>query len=276
MALWLSLGVVIRFAPVGKGERDMAVARGAVRRVQVSTKPPIVSRALAEVVGTAFLTGIGTAAVVSTEHLIAAGKGALTQADLGFIALAFALALAIGVYSIGKVSDCHVNPAVTTAMLVTRRITPQDAVVYYVAQVIGAILGSLGVLAIWGTDVAKSTSLGVASFASPTSSFQAMVAEAIGAFILLFVITAMAYDPRTPAGWAGLIIGLTLGVVILMMGPVTGASLNPARSFGPMLIKAIFGGKVDWGQLWVYIVGPVVGGVLGALAYDWISGAKRA
>jgi glycerol uptake facilitator protein len=254
----------------------MAAARGAARRVQVSTGPTILYKAVAELVGTAFLTGIGTAAVVSTEKLIAAGKVPLTQADLGFIALAFALALAISVYSIGKVSGCHVNPAVTTAMVVSGRMTIMDAAWYYVAQVVGAIIGSLGVLAIWGADVAKTTSLGVASFAPPTSSFQAMVAEAIGTFIFVFVITAMAGDPRAPAGWAGLIIGLTLGVVILMMGAVTGASLNPARSFGPMLVKTIFGGKVDWGQLWVYIVGPVVGGALGALAYDWITGAKRA
>ncbi len=254
----------------------MAAAKGAVRRVQVSAGPTTVTKFAAEAIGTAFLTGIGTAAIVSTEKLMTAGKVALTQADLGFIALAFALALAISVYSIGKVSGCHLNPAVTTAMLVSGRMSLSDAVVYYVAQVVGGIVGSLGVLAIWGTDVAKSTSLGVAAFASPTSSFQAMVAEAIGAFIFLFVITAMAGDPRAPAGWAGLIIGLTLGVVILMMGPVTGASLNPARSFGPMLVRAIFGGKVDWGQIWVYIVGPVVGGVLGTLAYDWVSNAKRA
>jgi glycerol uptake facilitator protein len=256
----------------------MAAARGPARRVQVSTGPTTATKLVAEAVGTAFLTGIGTAAVVSTEKLIAAapGKVSLTQADLGFIALAFAFALAVSVYSIGKVSGCHVNPAVTTAMLVTGRMTLPVALGYYGAQVVGAVVGSLGVLAIWGTDVAKSTSLGVASFAPPTSSLQAAIAEAIGTFIFLFVITAMAGDPRAPAGWAGLVIGLTLGVVILMMGAVTGASLNPARSFGPMLVKTIFGGKVDWGQLWVYIVGPVVGGALGALAYDWVSGAKRA
>jgi glycerol uptake facilitator protein len=270
----LSLRVLVdRFIATGKGERDMAAAKGAVRRVQVSTGPTMITRFAAEAIGTAFLTGIGTAAVVSTEKLVGKGTG---PADLLVVALAFALALAIAVHSIGKVSGCHVNPAVTTAMVVSGRMPLMDALWYYAAQVIGAVVGSLGVLAIWGTGVAKTTSLGVASFAPPTSSFQAMVAEAIGAFIFLFVITAMAADPRAPAGWAGLVIGLTLGVVILMMGPVTGASLNPARSFGPMLVKTIFGGKVDWGQIWVYIVGPIVGGALGTLAYDWVSNAKRA
>jgi glycerol uptake facilitator protein len=256
----------------------MAAARGAARKVQASAGATMLTKLVAEAIGTAFLTGIGTAAVVSTEHLSAAGKAPITQADLGFIALAFALALAISVYSIGKVSGCHVNPAVTTAMLVTGRISITDAVGYYVAQVVGAIVGSLGVIVIWGADVAKTTSMGVAAYASPTTAVQAAIAEAIGTFIFLFVITAMAGDPRAPAGWAGLIIGLTLGVVILMMGAVTGGSLNPARSFGPMLVQALFGGgaKVHWEQLIVYIVGPVVGGVLGALAYDWVSGAKRA
>jgi glycerol uptake facilitator protein len=251
----------------------MAAAKGAVRRVQVSAGPTTVTKFAAEAVGTALLTGIGTAAVVSTQKLVGKGVG---PADLLVVALAFALALAGAIYSIGKVSGAHVNPAVTTAMVVSGRMNIADAAVYYVAQIIGAVVGSLGVLAIWGTDVAKTTTLGVASFAPPTSSVQAMVAEAIGAFIFLFVITAMAGDPRAPAGWAGLVIGLTLGVVILMMGPVTGASLNPARSFGPMLVKTIFGGKVDWGQIWVYIVGPIVGGTLGTLAYDWVAKAKRA
>jgi glycerol uptake facilitator protein len=256
----------------------MAAARGAARRVQVSTGPTMLTKLAAEAIGTAFLTGIGTAAVVSTEKLAAAGKAPITQADLGFIALAFALALAISVYSIGKVSGAHVNPAVTTAMLVTGRIAINDAIGYWVAQVVGGIVGSLGVLVIWGADVAKTTSMGVAAYVAPTSALQAGVAEAIGTFIFLFVIIAMAGDPRAPAGWAGLIIGLTLGLVILMMGAVTGGSLNPARSFGPMLVQTIFGGgsRVHWGQIIVYSVGPVVGGALGALAYDWVSGAKRA
>jgi glycerol uptake facilitator protein len=254
----------------------MSAARSATRRVQVSTAPSDTQKLAAELVGTAFLTGIGTSAVVATEKLLAAGKTSLSEADLGFIAFAFALALAIAIYSIGKVSGGHFNPAVTVAMLATRRIEPAQAGLYFAAQLVGAIIGSLGVIVIWGTSVAKSTSLGVTSFSSPTNAFQAAVAEAIGAFIFLFVITAMAADPRAPAGWAGLIIGLTLGVVILMMGPVTGASLNPARSFGPMLVKTIFGGKVDWGQIWVYLIGPIVGGVLGAFAYDVIADTRRA
>lgn len=258
----------------------MAGARpsAARRQVRASVEFGVPQKFVAEMLGTGFLTLIGCAAVTSTNTLMNSAKGhpALTQADLGIIGLAFAIGLAISVYAIGKVSGCHINPAITIGFWLTGRIEASLAIIYIVAQFIGAILAGLGILVIYGTQAATQTSMGVTSYAPPTAGWQAFVAELIGTFIFMFVITALAVDPRSPTGWAGLIIGLTLGVVILMMGPVTGASLNPARSFGPMLIKAIFGGKVDWGQLWVYIVGPVVGGVLGALAYDWISGAKRA
>ena len=255
----------------------MSAARSATRRVQVSTAPSDTQKLAAELAGTAFLTGIGTSAVVATEKLLAAGKTSLSEADLGFIAFAFALALAISIYSIGKVSGGHVNPAVTLAILATRRMEAWLAGLYIIAPFVGATVGALGIIAIFGTGAAKvSGGMGVTSFAPPINSIQAAGAEAIGTFILVFVITSMAGDSRAPAGWAGLIIGLTLGGVIMVMGTVTGGSLNPARSFGPDLIQAVFGGKVDWGQYWVYVVGPILGGVAGAFAYDWVSDAKRA
>lgn len=228
-------------------------------------------RLLAEGIGTAFLTLIGCGAVTATDTLNAAGKHTLTISDLGIIGLAFGLALAIAVYAIGKVSGCHVNPAVTIGMLVSRRIAPVTAALYIVAQLVGAAVAGLALIAIYGTTAAKATSMGVTTFAAPTTPIQAAVAEAIGTFIFLFVITAMIADSRAPNGWAGLIIGLTLAAVIIMEGAVTGASLNPARSFGPELIKAFYGGKVDWSQYWVYVVGPIVGGVAGVFAYDTIT-----
>jgi glycerol uptake facilitator protein len=253
----------------------MSAARAAgARRIPVTAAQSVPQKLAAEALGTAFLTMIGAGAVTAMNTL---NKGrAPTQADMGVIGLAFAIALGLSIYSIGKVSGCHINPAVTLAMLATQRIEAWLAGLYIVAQFIGAIVGALGIIAIFGTAAAKVPGgMGVTSFAPPINSIQAAGAEAIATFVFVFVITSMAADSRAPVGWAGLIIGLTLGGFIMMMGTVTGASLNPARSFGPDFIQAVFGGKVDWGQYWVYVVGPIVGGVAGVFAYDWVSDAKR-
>jgi glycerol uptake facilitator len=233
-------------------------------------------RLLAEGLGTAFLTLIGCGAVTASDSFNAAGKHSLAIGDLGIIALAFGLALAVGIYAVGKVSGGHFNPAVTIGMFASRRIELKDAGLYIVAQLVGASIAGLALVAIYGTAAAKTTSLGVTSFSAPTSPIQAAAVEAIGTCIFLIVITAMAADSRAPAGWTGLIIGLTLAAVIMMEGAVTGASLNPARSFGPELIKALYGGKVNWSQYWVYIVGPVIGAVVGVFAYDFIADTRHA
>lgn len=249
------------------------------RQVRVNVEPGVPQKLLAEALGTAFLTLIGGAAVTSTNTLLSATKphGALTEADLGIIGLSFAIALAISVYAIGKISGCHINPAVTIGFWLTGRIEAWLAALYIVAQFAGAVVAGLGILVIYGTQAAKVPGgMGVTSYAATTAGWQAFVAEAIGTFIFMFVITAMAADSRSPTGWAGLIIGLALGVVIMMMGGVTGASLNPARSFGPALIQSLFHGPVDWGQYWVYVAGPVVGAVAGAFAYDYLAQPKRA
>ncbi len=249
---------------------------GTVRKIGTRAESATARKFLAEIIGTAFLTFIGAGAVTETNVLIAHGHAHLTEADLGIIGLSFAFALAISVYSIGKVSGCHVNPAITIALLATRRIEAWLAGVYIVAQFIGATIGALGIILVFGPAAAKvAGDMGVTSFASPTNAIQAAAIEAVGTFIFMFVITAMAADSRSPVGWAGLIIGIALGVVIMVIGPITGGSLNPARSFGPALIQTIFGGKVDWSQYWVYVAGPIVGAVAGAFAYDAVSEAKR-
>jgi glycerol uptake facilitator protein len=250
----------------------MATARTATRvKASAAIDAATARRLCAEGLGAAFLTLIGCGAVTATDSLNAAGKHSLAISDLGIIALAFGLALAIAIYALGKVSGCHANPAVTIGMLVSRRIDPTLAALYIVAQFVGAIVAGFALIAIYGSAAAKTTSMGVTSFGASTTPLQAAVVEAIGAFIFLFVITAMAADSRAPAGWTGLIIGLTLAAVIMMEGTVTGASLNPARSFGPELIKALYGGKPNWSQYWVYVVGPIVGAVAGVFAYDYVA-----
>jgi glycerol uptake facilitator protein len=251
----------------------MSAARTAGRRVQANTAPSVFQKVAAEFLGTAFLTLIGAGAVTATNTL---SKGHPTQADIGVVGLAFAIARAIAIYSIGKVSGGHINPAVTLALLATRRIEPVLGGLYIVFQLLGAILGALGIIAIFGTGAATVPGgMGVTSFAAPTSAIQAAGAEAIATFIFMFVITAMAADSRAPTGWAGLVIGLTLGAMIMVMGSVTGGSLNPARSLGPDVIQAVFHGKVDWSQYWVYVVGPIVGAIVGAFAYDAVAQPKR-
>ncbi len=252
----------------------MSAARtGTARRIAVSAGPTTTQKLAAEFLGTAFLTVMGAGAVTAMNTLSA---GHPTYSDVGIIALAFAIAVGISIYALGKVSGCHINPAVTIGMWATRRIDTTLAALYIVAQLLGGVLGALGIIALYGSTAAHvAGGMGVTSFAATTSPVQAAVVEAIGTFIFLFVITAMAADPRSPTGWAGLIIGLALGGIIMMMGPVTGASLNPARSFGPALVQSLFGGKVDWGQFWVYVVGPIVGAVAGVFAYDAIAGTKR-
>ena len=248
------------------------------RQVKANADPGKPQKFVAEMLGTGFLTLIGCAAVTSTNTLMNATKphAPLTQADLGIIGLAFAIALAISIYAIGKVSGCHINPAVTIAFWISGRIDAPLAGLYILAQAIGAFLAGLGILVIYGTQAATQTSMGVTTFAPPTAAWQAFLAELIGTFIFMFVITAMAADPRSPTGWAGLIIGLTLGGVIMMMGGVTGASLNPARTFGPELVQTIFKGPSEWGQYWVYLLGPIIGAALGAFAYDFLAEPKRA
>lgn len=240
------------------------------------TTPSTVRVMLAELLGTAFLTLIGCGTVTAANSLDAASKHQLTISDLGIIALAFGLALAISVYAVGKVSGCHVNPAVTLGMLASGRIKVVTAVEYIIAQLAGAALAGLALVVIFGGTAAKATSMGVTSFGPTTSPLQAAATEAIATFVFLFVITAMAADNRAPAGWAGLIIGLTLAAMIMCVGMVTGGSLNPARSFGPELIKNLFGGTVDWSQYWVYVAGPVVGAILGVLAYDLVADTRKA
>ena len=128
----------------------------------------------------------------------------------------------------------------------------------------------------FGSHAASSSILGVTSFSPSVSAFQAIVAEAIGTFILVFTIYGAAVDPRAPVGWAGLVIGLIVAGIIFVVGPVTGAALNPARAFGTTFVQAIFGGKAFFDQYYVYVIGPVVGGALGALAYDVLVQPKTA
>lgn len=222
-------------------------------------------RILAELLGTALFAFFGPGAVVAALTL---GKGSLDYAGLGFIALSFGLVVALVIYTLGTTSGAHINPAVTVALAVTGRFRWTEVPAYVGAQLIGAVLGAFLIVGVAGTKAATAAGVGLTSTALGVSSGQAVLAEGIGTFLLMFTIMAVAVDRRAPVGWAGFLIGLAVVCEIFVIGPFTGGSVNPARTIGPYLANTVSGGTTPWGQLWIYVVGPVVGAVLAAFVYD--------
>ncbi|MCX6427609.1 MAG: aquaporin [Actinobacteria bacterium] len=202
---------------------------------------------------------------IGTFTLILIGAGAIMngKADLLGIALAHGLAIAIMVSAFAAISGAHFNPAVSFGMLITKRLNTRTFLSYVAAQLSGASLAAVALryIAGWGNDAGKS--LGAASVANGISPTKAMVAEAIGTFLLVAVIFGVAVDKRGTFGAvAGFPIGLMITLDILFMGPLTGAAVNPARWFGPALVSG------TWINSWVWIVGPLLGAGVAALLYD--------
>jgi glycerol uptake facilitator protein len=233
-------------------------------------------RVAAEAVGTAVLVFVGVGAVPAMLLMDTDAKTAFTGPSLGFVALAFGLIVAGLVYTIGKVSGCHINPAVTVALAAMRRFPWRDVPSYSAAQLSGAVVGAF---LIWGVFGDRATKLGfgfgVVHFDQAVTSWgSAMLAEALAAGILVFVVLG-AIDRRSPHAVAGIVIGLALAAIIVTVGPVTGSSTNPARSFGPLLVQTIDGsGTHNWLQFFfAYIPAELIGAVAAAFLYDAI--AKR-
>jgi glycerol uptake facilitator protein len=228
-------------------------------------------RAFAETLGTALLVLVGPGSVVAT--LVLAGKStpAVTGAVLLGISVAFGLIITALVYAIGKISGCHINPAVTFALAATKRFPWREVPTYWASQVTGAVLGALGIWAVFshtGIDLG----MGQTSFNESSSTWaSAMFAEGIGTFILMYAILGIV-DSRSPGDFAGLVIGGVVIAIIMVVGPITGASLNPARAFGPELVSAIGNGATHWNQLLpVYVLPGLVGSGLAAFAYDFMA-----
>jgi glycerol uptake facilitator protein len=237
----------------------------------VEEKFSLAQRAVAELLGTALLVLVGPGSVVAT--LVLAGKAvpAITGADLLGISFAFAFIIAAMVYAIGKISGCHINPAVTFALAVTKRVPWREVPFYWTAQIVGAVIGGLAIWAIFGHTGIK-LGMGMTSFNQHTTTWaQAIFAEGLGTAVLMFTILGIV-DARSPGDLAGLVIGGVVIAIIMIVGPVTGASLNPARAFGPELVSAIGGGATHWNQLIpVYIVPGLIGAALAAVAYDFMA-----
>src|SRR6476659_2697709 len=231
----------------------------------MSSSPTLAQKLTAEAIGTAILVFIGAGSVPLT--LLLTGRNPFGSAELSTISFAFAFAIFAAVYSVGHISGCHINPAVTISLLATRKIDGRTAGGYIVAQVIGAFLGaSLTLIILQGNDPAA-LGLGAVSVNDKAGLAVGFAAEVIGTAILVFTVFGVAVSGKAPSGFAGLIIGFIVYGIIILVGPITGASLNPARELGPAILGQAIGAKpVPLDQLIVvYILGSTIGGVVGAV-----------
>ena len=219
----------------------------------------LVGAAIAELVGTFILVFGGTAVAVGA---ILSRPTAGPAYDSLAIALAFGLALAAVVAAIGHVSGAHVNPAVTLGMAAAKKFPWKYAPIYIGAQLVGAVLAALATWLTFGGPARSEAKLAGTYPAQGVGDLQAFLVEILITFILVFVVMAVATDDRAPAAIAPIAVGFALAVGVFIAGPVTGGSVNPARSLGPMLVAG------DLTSVWLYILGPIIGGVLGALLYD--------
>ena len=227
---------------------------------------------LAEVLGTAMLVFVGVGSVPAT--LIVGGGAPFTMAELGMISFAFAMVVVALIYAIGHVSGCQINPAVTLSLAITGKLPWSQVPGIIGAQVVGAIIGAATIIGVLGHK-AVTVGLGVAAYGTGVGAGQAFFAEAVGTFILAFVVFG-AIDRRSPSGFAGLAIGMAVFAAIIPVAPATGASINPARTIGPMLVQQIAGGTVHWGQLPVYLLAEFVGAAAAGLLYGVIATVRSA
>jgi aquaporin TIP len=212
-------------------------------------------RAAAEFVGTFALIFVGAGAV-----LVAAPSAGAGNLD---VALAHGLVIGVMASAVGHISGGHFNPAVTLGFLVTGRLSPVLAGSYWIAQFGGAVVGAALLKWIFPSD--QQATLGSPAVGPGIEPEAALIIEAILTFFLVWVIFATAADPRgTFKSIAGLAIGFTITLDVLLAGPLTGAAMNPARAFGPELFSG------TWDDFWIWYIGPFAGGVLGALAYEWL------
>jgi glycerol uptake facilitator protein len=246
----------------------------------------LTKRCLAEFIGTFFLVFMGAGAAAITL-MISKGSVPPNSFNIGIgalggigdwlaIGLAFGLAIAAAIYALGNISGCHINPAVTIALWVVKKFPGRDVGPYIIAQLLGASFASLLFAMIVGMGAVTIGGLGATAPFPGIGYLQAILAEMVGTFLLMLAIMGVAVDRRAPSGFAGLIIGLTVAGVIITIGNISGSSLNPARTFGPYLGDALLGGHSLWMYLPIYIIGPIVGAILAALAYKYMTSEEEA
>lgn len=216
---------------------------------------------LAELIGTFLLVFFIVSVVVL---FVATGNQPQFGTDMAVVGLVHGFLLFGLIVMFGVASGGHFNPAVTLAAAAIKRIAPVDAVIYMLAQLSGGVLGALlakGLL----VDEGRATHYGAAQVSGLLGgNFQGMIIEGIGTFCLVLVILAAVYSAKSVKDWAPLAIGTTLGFIVMVGGPLTGGSYNPARWFGPALVGN------EWGGVWPFLVGPILGSLLAAVVYKLV------
>jgi MIP family channel proteins len=220
----------------------------------MAERPDLTRRALAEALAAFALVFAGCGAVIANAVHAGALGGIGVSATFGLVIMAM-------VYATGHLSGAHVNPAVTIAFTLTRHFPLRDALAYVAAQLAGATAAAFALLAAWSDKPAQ-----LGATVPSVGAGTALLYETLLTAFLMFVIVAVATDTRAVGAGAALAIGGTVGLDALFGGPITGASMNPARSLGPALASG------TWTDFWVYVVGPLLGASLGALAYQLIRG----
>ncbi len=232
---------------------------------------------LAEFIGTAVLVIFGCGSAVAANALITntqvTAMGSPLALSTLLIAFAFGLVIIAMAYSIGNVSGCHINPAVSTGMLISKKISVKDYIGYIISQFLGGIVGALVLVLLLGTE----NGLGQNGFGTASAlginMWQALLIEFILSFVFVFTIIGVT-SKKEHGAVSGLVIGLTLTLVHILGIPFTGTSVNPARSFGPALVLLFTGTTLPIAQVWVFIVAPIVGGALASLCYNFIASSK--
>lgn len=216
---------------------------------------------VAEFIAVFFLVFVGTAAIVADQHL-AVVQLRDTFGVLG-VALAHGLALALAIAAVGRISGGHVNPAISIAFYVARRLSLKELGGYVAAQLLGALVASLMVMQLFPREVVNSVAAGVPGLGEGVTMLQGGLIEVVLAFMLAFVFWGTAVDPKGPKTIAPLAIGLTVTFDMLAGAPFTGAAMNPARWFGPALVSNTFAAESI-----VWILGPIVGALIASTAYE--------
>ena len=230
---------------------------------------------IAEMVGTMVLVLMGCGSAVFNF-------GVGTTAQVLTVAFAFGLAVVAMAYTIGGTSGCHINPAITLGALLAGRISGKDAGMYMLFQVCGAIIGSLLLyLLVIVVDTSSASYIAQGgSFATKTGAngvqpglcvFGGLIAEIIFTFVFVLVVLGTTDSKKGAGNLAGLAIGLSLVLVHIVCIPLTGTSVNPARSVGPAFFEAVFGNFEALSQLWIFIVGPFTGGALASVVWKTIA-----